>query len=50
MEYELREKESMYRKKEVLPMKTAVMTDSNSGIMKAEAESMGIFLISIRCV
>ena len=28
-------------------MKTAVMTDSNSGIMKAEAEAMGIFLISM---
>ena len=26
-------------------MKTAVMTDTNSGIMKAEADSMGIFLI-----
>ena len=28
-------------------MKTAVMTDTNSGIMKAEADSMGIFLISM---
>lgn len=26
-------------------MKTAVMTDTNSGIMKAESDSMGIFLI-----
>ena len=26
-------------------MKTAVMTDTNSGIMKAEADSMGIFLL-----
>ena len=24
-------------------MKTAIMTDSNSGIMKSEAESLGIF-------
>ena len=28
-------------------MKTAVMTDTNSGIMKAEADSMGIFLIQM---
>ena len=29
-------------------MKTAVMTDTNSGIMKAEADSMGIFLIPMQ--
>ncbi len=28
-------------------MKTAVMTDTNSGIMKAEADSMGRYFIGV---